>query len=350
MRARGIFLLFSFLLSPILLLSEAGAVQSGGSISLYPTDWGRLVVGSKIFVVVTVNNTSSDTPSTDFPADMTDPVGALFNGGITVLLACLDHDCMSQASGKLKFVGCDDLHPRVASCGAAGNDAVVITIKPQGIPLPANGSVDVATLEIDVIDTQGVAQLGLKAMSDPGAIRACSSSAPSICASCDATGCTTLLLGPMGPPIGCPHACPERIIFRGDAATPDFFEFHGLIRPGSVIDPPAEDFRLELSNSLHDPIFAFSLPQGSFKKQGTGTFTYKNNKARKQGGIAFVKISRRDGPNHEYKIDIQAFDAGLESKATEPVMTVEFDVGDDPFTTTNTWTKKKNGWILNLPR
>ncbi len=349
MRARGIFLLFSFLLSPIFFLSEAGAVQAGGSISLFPTDWGRLVVGSKIFVVVTVNNTSSDTPASSFPDDGVDPVPAVFNGGITVLLACLDHDCTSQASGKLQFVGCSDLHPRVASCGAAGSDAVVITIKPQGIPLPANGSVDVATLELDVINTDNVAELGLKAMSDPGAIRACSSSVPEICASCDATGCTTLLLGPLGPPIGCPHACPERIIFRGDADTPDFFEFHGLIRPNSILDPPAEDFRLRLSNPLRE-LFAFSLPQGSFKQQGVGTFTYKNDDARKQGGIAFVKISRRDGPGVEYKIDIQALDAGLETNATEPVMTVEFEIGDDPFKTTNTWTKKKNGWFLNLPR
>jgi len=354
MKARGIILLFSFLLFPILLPSAADAVQTGGSISLYPTDWGRLLPGSIVDVVVAVNNTSTDTPATDFPDGVT-PVPAKLSGGVTILLACADADCTSQVPGKIKFVpvgasGCVDKNPGVASCSAAGPDAVLIDLKSSGIGLPAGGSVDVATIRIEVIATDGVVQLGLKGMSDPSAIRACSSSTPSVCAACDATGCTTLVLGRGGEPLGCPHACPERIIFRGDAATPDFFEFHGLIRVAGSIDPPAELFRLSLSNALFDPMFAFSLPPGSFKQQGSGTFTYRNNDARKVGGIAFVKISQRDGSTTDYKIDIQAFDAGLVSTATVPVMTVKFEIGDDPFETTNTWIQKPNGWFVNLPK
>jgi len=354
MKARGIFLPISFLLFPILLSSAAEAVQTGGSISLYPTDWGRLVKGSLVDVVVAVNNTSSDTPATDFP-DGVSPVAAKLSGGVTILLACADADCTTQVAGKLKFVpvgpsGCVDKLAGVNACSAAGPDAVLVSLKASGIALPAGGSVDVATIRLEVIDTENVVQLGLKGMSDPSAIRACSSSTPSVCASCDATGCTTLVLGRSGEPLGCPHACPERIIFRGDAATPDFFEFHGLIRPGSGIDPATEGFALSLSNALFAPIFSFALPPGAFKQQGSGTFTYRDNGARKAGGIAFVKISRRDGPADEYKIDIQAFDAGLASKATQPVMTVEFEIGDDPFQTTNTWIQKPNGWFVNLPK
>jgi hypothetical protein len=54
-----------------------------------------------------------------------------------------------------------------------------------------------------------------------------------------------------------------------------------------------------------------------------------------------------------YKIDIQVFDVRLESETTNPdipVMTVQFSIGNEPFTTTNTWLRKPNGWFLNLPK
>jgi hypothetical protein len=349
--ARGIVVLVSFLSLSFLATPAAHAVQTGGSISLFPTDWGRLKTGDVIDVVVSVNNTSTDTPASDFP-DGVDPVPAKLSGGITVLLACNDPECMSQLPGKLKFVpvgasGCVDKATNTDSCAAAGADAVVISIKPAGITIPAAGSVDVATIRIEVVDDENLSQLGLKAMSDPAALKACSSSEPKVCAECDATGCTTLVFNPVPRIIACPHACPERIIFRGDMATPDFFEFHALIEPG-VIDPPNETFTVSLSNALFDPIFSFTLPPGSFTQQGD-TFTFRGTGARQNGGIAFVKISARVGAPGFYKIDIQAFDAGLESKATLPDMTVRFAIGNDPFETTNTWMQKPNGWLLNLP-
>lgn len=345
----------TFLLLAVFSAPVAHAVQSSGSISLFPTDWGRLETGDVIDVIVTVNNTSSDTPATDFPSDGVDPVPAELNGNITVLLSCQDPDCMSQASGRLAFVpvggsGCVSKNGAVQSCMAAGANAVLISLKSNGITLPAGGSVDVATIRLEVVDSTNLVQLGLKAMSDAGAIQACSSSTSSVCAECDATGCTTLLFGPSNVPISCPHACPARIIFRGDAATPDFFEFHGLIEVGAGgIDPPGESFVISLSNANFDPIFSFTVPPGSFVQQGT-TFTYRNNAARNAGGVAFVKLSARNGLPTTYKIDIQAFDAALESRATLPTMTVSFSIGDDAFTTTNDWTPKPNGWFLNLPK
>jgi len=351
---RGSFLLPSFLLLSFLAAPAAHAVQTGGSISLYPTDWGRLQTGDVIDVVVTVNNTSSDTPASDFPDGVT-PVPANLSGDITVFLALGGPECMDHVPGKLKFVpvggsGCVDKDANVTTCAASGTDSVVVSLKPAGITLPANGSVDVATIRIEVLDAEGLTQLCLKGMSDPAGLRACSSSTPSVCSECDATGCTTLVFAPRTTVIGCPHACPARIIYRGDMATPDFFEFHGLITLTPPISPTTQPFTLSLSNALFDPIFSFVLPPGSFIQQGAGSFTYRNNDARTTGGIAFIKLSKRDGMPNVFKIDIQAFDAGLESKTTLAAMTVRFTVGADPFETTNTWEQKPNGWLLNLPQ
>ncbi|MEW6270628.1 MAG: hypothetical protein AB1689_15195 [Thermodesulfobacteriota bacterium] len=350
--ARGTVFLLSFLSLSFLAAPAARAVQTGGSISLFPTDWGLLKTGDVIDVVIAVNNTSTDTPASDFPGDGVDPVSAKLSGAITVLLACADPECTTQVAGKLKFVpvgpsGCVAKANATESCDAAGADAVIVSLKPSGITIPGEGSVDVATIRIEVIDDEGLTRLGLKGMSDPAALKACSTSEPNVCAECDATGCTTLAFNPQPRIIACPHACPERIIFRGDASTPDFFEFHALIEPG-LINPPNETFTLSLGNALFDPMFSFTLPPGSFTAQGK-TFTFRDNGARQTGGIAFVKIAERVGAPGFYKIDIQAFDAGLESEATLPDMTVRFAIGNDPFETTNVWIQKPNGWLLNLP-
>jgi len=346
--ARCTVFLLSFLFLSFLATPAAQAVQTGGSISLYPTDWGLLKTGEIIDVQVVVNNTSSDTPASIAPGDGVDPVPAKLTGAITVLLGCVDCECENPVTGKLKFVpvgatGCVDKDGNTMACQAAGNDAVLITLKPNGIALPANGSVDVATIRIEVVNGDDITGLGMRALTDACALHACSSSVPSVCADCDATGCTTLRFGqPNFRP--CPHDCPGRIIFRGGAEDPDFFEFHVLIEPGPI-DPVNETFTLSLKNS--GPIFSFSLPPGSFTAQGK-TFNYRNQSARENGGIAFVKIAERSGEPGVFKIDIQAFDADLESLATEALMTVDFAIGNDPFSITDTWTQKPNGWILNL--
>ncbi|HEY8516244.1 MAG TPA: hypothetical protein VIS07_12080 [Candidatus Binatia bacterium] len=343
--------LFPFLfLSSFLAVPAAEAVQTGGSISLYPSSWGRLVKGDVIDVDIVVNNTSTDTPALDFPNDGVDPVPAKLTGSITVFLACLDHDCTSQASGKLRFVpgnknGCTAKHANTASCVPAGDDAVIVNLKPAGITIPGGGSVDVATIQLEVLEVN-VLELGLKAMTGPAALEACSSSLGTICAQCDAMGCTTLAFKSIESPPVVPCA-PARIILRGNAATPDFFEFHAFAEAG-VIDPTTEPFTISLGNAAVDPIFAFTIPPGQFKRQGQ-TFTYRNNAARQTGGVAFVKISPRAGVNGVYKVDIQVFDAGIESAATRPQMTVRFSIGNDSFVSTDVWSQKPNGWLLRAP-
>ncbi|HZR83613.1 MAG TPA: hypothetical protein VFD92_21140 [Candidatus Binatia bacterium] len=350
-------------LPPLLVLAlvlaipgRAHAVQAGGSLSLFPTNWGILPVGELIDVVVTANNTSTDTPAMVAPADGVAPVPAQLTGPITVKLACTDPLCNNQVSGKLAFVpvgpsGCVDKAAQVNSCSAAGPNAVTIDLKANGITIPPNGSVDLATIRLQVVNNDNISQLGLMAFTQPGALRACSSHVPNVCADCDASGCTTLVFGQRI--ITCPHACPERIIFRGGPQDPDFFEFHSLLIPGAPLDPPNQPFELHLSNQFFQEIF--SVPQVvpvnglNFVKQGDGTWTFRNDAARDNGGIAFIKISQRDGPGLAYKIDIQAFDPALEARATVPTMTVKFSIGPEDFETTNDWIQKQNGWLLNLP-
>jgi hypothetical protein len=345
----SLFLFLSFLAAP-----AAHAVQTGGSISLFPTDWGRLAKGDLVDVVVALNNTSTDTPASDFP-DGVGPVPAKLSGTVKVLLALASPDCGSFVPGKLKFVpvgasGCVDKDANVVSCAAPTADAVQITLKPAGITVAPGGSVDIATVRIQVLDVDNQKPLGLKGVTDEGALHACSTSAPSVCSDCEAQGCSTLVFSPGGVVTGCPHPCPARIIFRGDAATPDFFEFHGLVQLTPPVNPPTEPFSVSLSNALVDPIFLYSVPLGGFLEQGGGVFTFDNPDARTNGGIAFVKIAQRDGMPNIYKVDIQVLDATLESKATVADMTVKFNIGGDAFESTNTWMKKPNGWFLNLPK
>src|SRR5262249_19010679 len=217
------------------------------SLSLFPTDWGALDVGDLVDVVVSINNTSSDTPATAAPQDGVDPVPAKLSGPITVTLGCDDPLCATILPGRLAFVpggsgGCVDKAQGVTTCAASGSNEVSISIGNAGITVPAGGSVDLATIRVQVVDASA-SRLGLMAMTAPGAVRACSSNAPGVCSQCDASGCSLLVFGP-GHLMGCPHACPEQIVFRGDLTTPDFFEFHALTRPAGAIDPPSQKFTL----------------------------------------------------------------------------------------------------------
>ena len=344
----------SLVLVSLVAASSAHAVQASASLSVIPTDWGPLAQGDVIDVVISINNTSTDTPANGVP-DGVDPVPATLTGHISVLLACADPLCNSQVSGKLAFVpgavaGCVEKDAGVASCATSGPNGVLITLKNGGITVPGGASLDIATIRIQVIDSD-VGRLGIMALTDPASVRACSTHSPATCASCDASGCTLLVFGEMTP-IGCPHACPERIIFRGDLATPDFFEFHGLIHIPNGINPASPGFSISLSNA-NGVIFqhpAGNEPPVVFVQQGIGTFTFNNNAARDTGGIAFVKVSLRDGMIDKYKIDVQLLDAMLEPKATLAPMTVSFTISGNTYTTMNDWMERPNGWLLNLPR
>jgi hypothetical protein len=335
----------------------AHAVQASASLSVIPTDWGPLHKDDLVEVVIAINNTSTDTPANGTPADGVAPVPAVLTGDISVLLACTDPLCSTQASGKLAFVatgpgGCIAKDPAVVSCASSGPNGVLISLG-SSITVPAGGSLDIATIQIKVL-ADDVGRLGIMALTDPAAVRACSSNAPAVCTSCDASGCSLLVFGGAEQTFGCPHACPERIIFRGDASTPDFFEFHALIFVQNAIDPANPGFTISLSNA-NGQIFshpAANAPPIVLVQQGAGTYTYRNNDARTSpnGGIAFLKLSEREGMMNKYKIDIQLFDPMLEAKATLANMTVNFTLAGSSYQTNNDWLPRQNGWLLNLPQ
>jgi hypothetical protein len=329
--------------------TRALAVQASGALQVIPDNWGLLAVNDEVDVTIIARNTSTDTPAASFPDGLGD-VPATLEGNVAVTLACTDPTCSAQVAGKMVFLpvggnGCVAKHPAVTSCTSGGGQLVNVALGGP-IALPAGGSVDVATIRIKMIDVGGVAQLGIRAQTEPASLTACSTNAPAVCAMCMAEGCTkvfTIQGVNTGP---CPHACPSKIRFLGDAAKPDFFEFHSLIFPGTVIDPPTQAFTITLSNALFNPIFSFTLPPGSFTNQGDA-YTYADPGAATTGGIAWVKMARRDGFTNVYRVDIQAYDATLEAKALLASMTVEFSVGPETFSVTTPWTQKVFGWQLN---
>jgi len=350
-------LLLVLALGSFVAASPAHAVQASASLSVIPADWGPLHKDDVVEVVIAINNTSTDTPARGTPADGVAPVAAVLTGDVSVLLACTDPLCTGQASGKLAFVpagagGCVDKNAAVVSCAVSGQNGVLISLG-GSLTVPAGGSVDIATIRLKVL-ADDVGRLGIMARTDPAAVRACSSNASGVCTSCDASGCSLLVFGGNEQTFGCPHACPERIIFRGDASTPDFFEFHALIFVQNAIDPANPGFTISLSNA-NGPIFAqptVNAPPIVLVAQGAGTYTYRNNAARTDpnGGIAFIKLSEREGVNNKYKIDIQLFDPMLESRATLANMTVTFTLAGSTYQTTNDWLPRQNGWLLNLPQ
>jgi hypothetical protein len=329
--------------------TRAHAVQASGSLQIVPSNWGFVALNEEIDVQIIARNTSTDTPAVAFP-DVFQDIAATLSGNISVLLGCTGNGCTGQVPGKMAFVpvggnGCVAKHANVTGCTSGGGNLVNIAIA-SPIPLPANGGVPVATIKVKMIDLGGIASLGIHAESEPVGVTACSTSSPSNCVACMLNGCTKIVFTQdvnTGP---CPHACPSKIRFIGDAAKPDFFEYHSLIFPGTVIDPPTQNFNITLSNALFNPIFSYSLPPGSFIDQGDA-WTYRNLTAQDTGGIAWVKIARRDNSVNDYRIDVQLYDATLQAKATLPVMTVDFSIGPEIFSVTVPWEPKGFGWQLN---
>jgi len=330
---------------------HAASVQSSASLSLVPSNSGPLVDGQEIDVSIVANNTSTDTPN---PAlgDGTDPVPATLGGPVTVSFGCQDCACAVNTDGRLVFVpgavaGCVGAAPGVLGCAAGVGSTVLLEIDPAGVAIPAASSVALASirLRVDASASPVVTPLVLRGVTEPCAVRACSSNAPAtLCSDCDAGGCSLVFFqADVNPPMDCPHPCPARIRFLRDAATPDLFEFHALVDLSGV-DPATEPFTVTLSNAAFQPIFAFTLPAGSFTTQGPNFF-YRDNRARQSGGFELVKLSRREGAASVYKLDVRAFSA-MEALATQAVMTVELELGVK-YSTTNAWDRKAFGWQLN---
>jgi hypothetical protein len=326
---------------------DASAVQASASLSVSPSNWGLLANGEEIDVTIRAHNTSGDTPSTTF-GDGSAPKAASLQGPITVTLACANSACSVTTPGVLAFVpvggnGCVAKNAGVSTCTSGGGSTVLINFG-AAIPLPAAGSVDIAVIRVRVLSNLIAAQVGIRAATAVGAVTACSTNAPNICAMCGAEGCSKLAF--IEDVIrGCPHPCPARIRFLSGL---DSFEFHAEIDGSQTFDPLANPVTVTLSNALFDPIFTYTLPAGLLVP-GTDFFRYTNGSAKTSGGFSIIKVGLRDGTANQSRFDVVLYDPNLEARATLANMKTVIQVGGDTFTVTADWTKTNYGWFFDLP-
>jgi hypothetical protein len=330
----------------------AHAIQASGSIILSPAKQLQLAKGETVNVDVSVVNTSSQTPLPPGPA-----APATLTGPITVELGCTDCGCAQQLAGSLLFVpgpaaGCVTKTGSVVSCVAGGNpNEVVINLAAAGVALPNNSTpTAIATIAIKMNVDSGP-PLGIRAGTEVCGLTACITPPDQACVSCSAEGCTFVTPNAAAsPPCDCPHLCPSKIVFIGDAAKPDSFELHSIILPGNGFDPANKPFTVSMSNS-GGQIFSFTLPAGSLV-DGGDAFTYTNNTAKTTGGISLVKLAARDDTPGAFRLDIQGFSANLQPDTTIPAdnpnITTSWDVGGQSWTSgIEAWDRKSFGWQLN---
>ena len=335
----------------ILAAPTADAFQASGSIILSPSKQLQLAKGETVDVAVSVANTSSQNtqPGSGAPATLTGP--------ITVELGCNDCSCAQQLSGSLLFVsgpnsGCVTKAGAVVGCEAGANpNSVVINLATAGIAL-ANSSSPTAIATIKVkMNVDSGPPLGIRAGTEACGLTSCITPPSQGCVSCSAEGCTFVTPNAAAsPPCDCPHLCPNKIVFVGNAAKPDLFELHSIIVPGNGFDPASNPFTVSMSNS-GGQIFNFTLPPGSLVHRGKA-FTYTNKTAKTTGGIALVKLAARNDTPGAFRLDIQGYSPNLQPGTTlpsgNPNITSSWDVGGQSWTSgLVAWDRKAFGWQLN---
>ena len=160
-----------------------------------------------------------------------------------------------------------------------------------------------------------------------------------------------LLLGPVGeaaaqeipqPLLGSCCACKGKIQFTN---AQDLFQLTARIlpQPGAIIDPITTGMIVTLENS-DGTIFTQTIPSGVFTENVTGTrFTYKDNNAKKAGGIKLVNLRRKDdGLGEGFQLEIKAY--GDFASATLAEMTTMVNIGTSSFFDVGDWVEKKRSW------
>jgi hypothetical protein len=185
-----------------------------------------------------VTNTSSDTLPTGL-----NPVPAIFDGTLTVTMACEDSTCAVELPGTLSFVpvgvnGCVDSLAEVNSCSASGANQVLIDV--TNLTLPPGSFLNVAVIRVQA-DTPVLppedGEFAMRAASGPNDLEACDSLDPGICATGGAVGSAPLFF---------PEICGDGIL------NPDL---------GETCDPPG---------STPDPVFPENLCRDTCTYCGDG--------------------------------------------------------------------------------
>ena len=115
--------------------------------------------------------------------------------------------------------------------------------------------------------------------------------------------------------------------------------------PTAVIDPVTSGMTIELSNAGGTVLMA-TIPPGLFVEKSAGggaqKFVYKDNKARKNGGVSSAIVQERFDQHGGWLISVKVY--GDLSGATMPEMTTEIVIGTSSFFDTSTWEQRPTGW------
>ena len=167
---------------------------------------------------------------------------------------------------------------------------------------------------------------------------------------------TMILAGPIAgtaaaelpqPLIGSCCACKGKVQFTNAL---DLLQIGARIlpEPTAIIDPITTGMTVTLEND-DGTIFMETIVPGQFTENVAGTrFTYKNDAAKKSGGIRLVNLKRKDdGIGEGFQLEIKAY--GDFSSATLAEMTTLVNIGTSPFFDVGDWTKKKKSWRRKFP-
>ncbi len=137
--------------------------------------------------------------------------------------------------------------------------------------------------------------------------------------------------------------CKAQLRFRPGQSL-DFLKIGGRVLPTAtaIIDPVLSGMTLDLSNA-NGGLLSASVPPGAFiEKQGGQKFIYKNQAAKKNGGIQSAIIQERNDAHGGWLISIRAYDDL--SGATLEEMSTTIVIGTSSFIDTSDWGPRRNGW------
>src|SRR5262249_11385046 len=114
----------------------------------------------------------------------------------------------------------------------------------------------------------------------------------------------------------------------------DLFAVHGSFVPKTPVTPSVDDVGFLLSNK-NGKVFELHIAGKSIRRLGRNLFRFRDkNAARTKSGLARFDV-RYYPQRNNYTFIVKAY--GDLSLATEPDMSLEFVLGDDPFFNQSTW-------------
>jgi hypothetical protein len=351
--------IFLFLLIASLgLVPKASAVQTSGALLVTPSNYGPLHNGDTVDVKIQWRNTSTDTPNVPGPplspgADGSNAVGATLNGTISFFFSCKTNACVpaDQFSGAMQFVpvgatGCVSADPAVTSCAVNGGNPnqVDITLG-SSISAGPDGTQDIATVRLKVLDeTKNVGgSLRASAMTEEGALNACSTNNPNVCATCEAGGCTIFTF-PLGTTL---NLCPNRLHMPAGLIhlSPAIFELHLALQPSTqpLVPLSGEAFAVTLDklNAPASTPVSISLAAGQLTPLGT--------KFRFSDGTTTVLFTPRG--SDQWVLDLISKQPGVAGLTSSDDLALTITLGPDtfvvPFPSGGVmWTMNRNGELV----